>query len=189
MVITTTELVSEEMYRELALMDENRRLELFRGRLREKPPVSVAHSRAIMSLATQLLLQLDRGQFWVSVNLTRIRVSSDTYYIPDVVVVPAELERALGADPHALDAYPEPMPLVVEVWSPSTGDYDLNVKLADYQRRGDLEIWIIHPCERTVTAWRRQPGGTYIDSIYRSGTVRAESLPDFEFDVEVLFAP
>lgn len=189
MATTTTELVSEEVYRELALMMENRSLELYRGHLREKPPVSVEHGHVTMSLARYLLHQLDPNQFWVSVGLTRLRVSSSTYYIPDVVVVPAALERALRATPRALDAYPEPMPLVVEIWSRSTGDYDLKVKLADYQQRGDLEIWYIHPYQQFLRAWRWQLDGSYTESIYRSGTVRAESLPDVEFDIELLFGP
>jgi Uma2 family endonuclease len=189
MATMTTALIGEAEYRELALMGENRRLELFRGHLREKPPVSVEHGHVIMSLARLLFRQLDPAQFWVSVGQTRLRVSSDTYYIPDIVVAPAALERALRATPHVLDAYPQPMPLVVEVWSPSTGGYDLNVKLADYQRRGDLEIWYLHPYQRFLRTWRRQPDGAYAESIFQSGTVRAESLPDFEFDVEVLFAP
>ena len=189
MATITTERVSEETYRELALKDENRRLELFRGRLREKPPVSVEHSHVMMSLARLLLIHLDPARFWVSVGVTRLRVSSSTYYIPDIVVVPAALERARRGFPHDLDAYPESMPLVVEIWSRSTGAYDLNVKLADYQDRGDQEILYVHPYHRTITAWRRQPDGTYIESTYGRGSVRAESLPEFELDVEVLFAP
>jgi Uma2 family endonuclease len=189
MVITTTELVSEGAYRELALMDENRRLELFRGRLREKPPVSVEHSYVAMNLVELLLKQLERDRYRVSLGQARLRVSSDTYYIPDVTVIPSALVQALRATPRVLDAYPEPMPLVVEVWSPSTGDYDFSAKLPDYQCRGDQEIWYIHPYQRTITAWRRQREGTYIASTYRSGTVRAESLSDFAFDVEALFEP
>jgi Uma2 family endonuclease len=44
-----------------------------------------------------------------------------------------------------LELYVEPLPLVVEVWSPSTGQYDVDEKLPEYQRRGDLEIWRFHP--------------------------------------------
>ena len=42
-----------------------------------------------------------------------------------------------------LEAYADPLPLVVEVWSRSTGDYDIEVKLQEYQRRsgGDWRTW------------------------------------------------
>jgi Uma2 family endonuclease len=78
-------------------------------------------------------------------------------------------------------------PLVVEVWSRSTGDYDVEEKLADYQRRGDLEIWRIHPYERTLTAWRRLPDGSYEETIYRDGIVRPTALLGVEIDLTALF--
>jgi Uma2 family endonuclease len=189
MATMTTALVGEAEYRELALMGENRRLELLRGHLREKPPVSVEHSYVAMNLVELLLQQLERDQYRVSLGQARLRVSSDTYYIPDVTVIPSALVQALRATPRVLDAYAEPMPLVVEVWSPSTGDHDLNVKLADYRQRGDEEIWFIHPYQRTITAWRRQPDGVYVETIHQGGIVRPASLPNVEMDSAVLFEP
>ena len=77
----------------------------------------------------------------------------------------SSFQRALVTpllDQHdVLEVYDQPLPLVVEVWSRSTGDYDVEEKLAVYQQRGDLEIWRIHPYERTLTAWRRLPDGSY----------------------------
>ena len=87
-----------------------------------------------------------------------------------------------------LEVYEEALPLVVEVWSPSTGAYDVEVKLLEYQRRGDLEIWLIHPYERTLTAWIRQPDGAYAEAIYREGVVRPSALPGVEIDLVSLFA-
>ena len=51
-------------------------------------------------------------------------------------------------DQRSLEVYEGPLPLVVEVWSASTGNYDVESKLLEYQRRGDLEIWRLHPYER-----------------------------------------
>ena len=98
------------------------------------------------------------------------------------------VERELRAHPHVLDAYPDPLPLVIEVWSPSTGSYDMKVKLADYQQRGDLEIWFVHPYERTIRAWRRLPDGTYDETVFRHGSAGAASLPRFAIDLDELFA-
>ena len=97
------------------------------------------------------------------------------------------MERARER-PGSLDAYADPLPLVIEIWSPSTGGYDINEKLPDYQRRGDLEIWRVHPYERTLTAWRRRPDGIYTESVYRGGIVHPESLPGVAIDLDALFA-
>ena len=74
------------------------------------------------------------------------------------------------------------------MWSRSTGDYDVEEKLAVYQQRGDLEIWRIHPYERTLTAWRRLPDGSYDETIHHEGVTRPTALPSVEIDLAALFA-
>jgi Uma2 family endonuclease len=187
MALTSTDHVTEETYRRLAL--GNTQLELHRGQLREKPGMSVEHGDVADLLATFLRNQVDRGEYRVRENFAKLRRSADTYYIPDVAVIPAAMVRALRARPGSLDAYPDPLPLVVEIWSPSTGDYDIHAKLPDYQQRGDREIWYIHPYERTLTAWRRQPDGTYAETVYRDGIVHPASLPGVAIDLSALFEP
>jgi Uma2 family endonuclease len=76
----------------------------------------------------------------------------------------------------------------VEIWPRSTGDYDVEEKLPEYQRRGDLEIWRLHPYERTLTAWRRQPDGSYTETIYTGGVVHPVALPGVAIDLDALFA-
>jgi Uma2 family endonuclease len=88
----------------------------------------------------------------------------------------------------SLETYAAPLPLVVEVWSPSTGEYDLETKLREYQLRSDLEIWRLHPYERTLTAWRRQPDGSYSESRHEAGTVQPIALPGVTIDLDALFA-
>jgi Uma2 family endonuclease len=186
--ITKTEPMSEEAYRQFALGDPQGQWELHRGQLREKPGMSVEHGSVMMLLVEWLLNQLDRNEYQVRAHHARLRRSADTFYVPDVAVIPTPVVQALLERPGSLDAYPEPLPLVVEIWSPSTGGYDINEKLPDYQARGDLEIWYVHPYERTLTAWRRRPDGTYAESVYRGGIVRPESLPDVAIDLDALFA-
>jgi Uma2 family endonuclease len=79
------------------------------------------------------------------------------------------------------------MPLVVEVWSPSTGDYDVEQRLREYQQRGDLEIWRIHPYERTLTSWRHQPDGSYLQLDYRDGIIEPAALPGVAIELARLF--
>ncbi len=89
-------------------------------------------------------------------------------------------------DPRAFNAFAEPLPLVVEVWSPSTGAYDFEAKRQGYRERGDPEIWFIQPYERTLTAWRRQPDGSYTEETHRGGPVPVASLPGVVIDLDAL---
>jgi Uma2 family endonuclease len=98
----------------------------------------------------------------------------------------AAVEAFLGTG--SLEVFETALPLVVEVWSKSTGDYDTGEKLAEYQRRGDLEIWRVHPYEKTLTAWVRGRDGGYTETQYRSGSVQCSALPGVTVELAVLFA-
>ena len=70
-------------------------------------------------------------------------------YVVDYLV-PMDYIRPHRGRRDELEVYDAPLPLVVEIWSPSTGEFDVTTKLLEYQRRGDLEIWRLHPYERTL---------------------------------------
>ncbi len=108
---TTTEQISEEAYRRLALGDPGGQWELHEGRLREKPGMSVEHGDVMGDLAFPRQGQLGRNEFHVRTRHARLRRSSEHYYVPDVVVIPAALHRALRQQPGSLDAYAAPLPL------------------------------------------------------------------------------
>ena len=178
--------ISEQEYRELALSDEGHLVELWDGVPREKPLMSMKHDDVSAYLAAALISQLDRSEYRVNVNGGKTRLSPRTYYIPDVVVIPAAYLTPFEHDPRAFNAFAEPLALVVEVWSRSTGRYDFATKLRGYRERGDEEIWFIHPYERTLTAWRRQPEESYIEEIYRGGLVPSASLLGVVIDLDAL---
>lgn len=135
-----------------------------------------------------LLSQIDHRAFDVVIDQARVRRSATRYYIPDLFVVPMHLvQQGLADHARELEAYREPLPLVVEVWSPSTGSYDVDSKLPQYMERGDLEIWRIHPYERTLIAWRRQPDGSYTETQYTEGTVQPVALPGVAIELNSLF--
>ncbi|MGH2561868.1 MAG: Uma2 family endonuclease [Thermomicrobiales bacterium] len=181
--------VSERTYERLALEDAEGQWELHKGRLREKPGMGAEHTDLTFYLAHLLQPQLDRGTFKLKTNGTRVRRASapGSVFIPDVVIVPVEMEVRFRGRPGTLEIYDQPLPLVVEIWSQSTDDYDINEKLPEYQLRGDEEIWRIHPFERAVTAWRRQPDGSYEPSFYQGGIIELRSLPGVTIDLDVLF--
>ena len=181
--------VSTKTYEQVALEDPDGQWELDRGRLRQKPGMTNEHNSAMRTLVEELHAQLDRKEYAVDMNATRLRVSTGSFYIPDVTVIPRALVRKarerLGRD--RLEVYEEPMPLVVEVWSLSTGDYDVETKLREYKLRGGAEIWRLHPYEHTLTAWRLQPDGSYTETLYRGGIVVPIALPNVSIDLDALF--
>lgn len=180
--------VTEAEFRRIALGDDGRRWELHAGVLREKPGMSVEHGGMMTDLVVMLANQLDRHEFVVRAGHARLWRSPRHAYVPDIAVIPAADERALRQRPGALDAYAQPLSLVVEIWSPSTGDYDVDEKLPEYQARGDAEIWRLHPYERTLRVWRRRPDGGYDEATHRGGTVALASLPGVVVDLDALFA-
>jgi len=180
--------ISEATYERVALEDPEGQWELVCGRLRGKPGMTTEHNYALYELDGLLHDALDRHTYTVSVNAARLRISTGTYYIPDLAVIPREFQRRkLREMPGRLEVYDEPMPLVVEVWSPSTGDYDVEEKLREYQQRGDLEIWRIHPFERTLISWRLQADGTYSEELHKGGAIRLAALPSISIDLDALF--
>jgi Uma2 family endonuclease len=160
--------------------------ELHDGVLVEKPGKSWRNLNVESVLAYRLGSQLDRAEYRVFVG-GRVRWLADTVFIPNVMVVPTTY-GARFVDSLVLAIFSDPLPLVVEVWSPSTGAYDVETKIPVYMQRGDREIWRVHPYERTVTSWVRLDDGTYEETVYRSGAIRLAALPGIEIVVEDVFA-
>jgi Uma2 family endonuclease len=185
-IVAVVNRISEQEYRELALTDEGRLVELWDGVPREKPLMSFDHDVVANYLAAMLINQLDRREYWVTANGGKARRSDRYYFIPDVVVIPDSYAQPLRGDPRGFNAHAGPLALVVEVWSHTTAAYDYAVKLQAYRERGDLEIWYIHPFERTLAAWRKQPDGSYIEEVYRGGIVSVASLPGVTIDLAQL---
>lgn len=178
--------ISEQEYRELALSEPH--WELWDGEPREKPGMSSTHEDIAAYLSYLLQGQLDRKEWRLSVNGAKTQISASTYFIPDVVVVPAASVIEFRDDPRHLAAHAEPLPLVVEVWSRTTGSYDFERKLSTYRERGDAEIWYIHPYQRTLTVWLHQPDGSYTTQVFASGKVTLTSLPGVVIDLDDLLA-
>jgi Uma2 family endonuclease len=175
-----------EAYERLVSSDPDRKWELHDGQLREKPGMSWEHLDIVTLLSHLLQLQLDRREFRVFAE-GRVRRPEATVFIPDILVVPAALGPRFRGQPGTLAIFPDPLPLIVEVWFQSTGDHDVDAKLPIYQQRDDREIWRIHPYERTLTAWRLLPDGTYDETVYRDGDVRSTALPGVSIRLAELF--
>jgi Uma2 family endonuclease len=180
--------ISFETYQRVALEDPEGKWELICGRLREKPPMTTEHEDVARNLAWELSRQLSRREFSVGQGSPNLAAPGGNYRIPDVCVIPRQLIRRRRAEhPATFEVYPDSMPLVAEVWSPSTGNQDIETKLNEYQSRGDLEIWLLHPYERTLTAWRRQADGSYTEERLSGGTARPLALPGVSIELDSLF--
>jgi Uma2 family endonuclease len=178
--------VSSRTFEQLVLEDSDHHWELHHGRLVEKPPMTWEHNATAYNLVAELTTQLDRRDYHVAGNSGHVSRPEESYFIPDVYVIPRALQRQLW-QPRRMEAYPEPLPLVVEIWSPSTGGYDIESKLPEYKQRGDREIWRIHPYERTLTAWRRQADGSYFETVFTGGIIEPVALPGVRIDLDSLF--
>jgi Uma2 family endonuclease len=179
--------LTEAEFRRLALDEPDAKWELFDGEPRRKPPMTWEHGDIAFYLGVSLANQLDPRLYRVRSEAGHVRRPTGRFFIPDVLVVPmAQAPRDRGR-PGILEEHTEPLPLVVEVWSMSTGRYDVQTKLATYRERGDLEIWFVHPYDRTITIWRRQPDGTYTETTVHGGRVQPVSLPNVTVDFDALF--
>ena len=180
--------MTAEEYERLVLAEPDEKWELECGRPRRKPPMTWEHNQTGRRLVRRLGAQLDEEEWVIGHDDGRARWGdARRYYIPDVFVAPKDMARRLFTRPGMVEAYPDPLPLAVEVWSPSIGDYDVDKKLGQYQERGDLEIWRLHPYERTLTTWRKQPDGSYVQTMYTGGIVRPVALPNVAIDLDTLF--
>jgi Uma2 family endonuclease len=180
--------LSEQEYREFVLGDDDHTWELWDGVLVEKPLMSRRHDDLAAYFGHLLMSQLDRDVYRVNINGGKTRYTARNYLVPDVVVIPAAWVLPFANDPDAFNAYDEPLPLVVEIWSKTTGDYDVEAKLPIYRQRGDLEIWYLHPYKRTLTVWRRQADGNYAAAVYTGGIVPVVSLPAVSIDLDAYLA-
>jgi Uma2 family endonuclease len=160
--------------------------ELHDGRLVEKPGMSWKHLNMIPFLIAAILPQLNPGIYRV-VSECRVRRPPATVFLPDIAIVPLSYAEGILELP-ILPIFSGPLPLVVEIWSPSTGDYDTDTKVPAYQQRGDHELWRTHPIERTLTKWVRQANGEYDETSHRGGVLALDALPEVTIDLDAMFA-
>jgi Uma2 family endonuclease len=177
--------LTEEQYLQLVMDDPDSRWELIDGEPVRRPAMTSKHEDITAYLGIYLGQQLDRSEYRVRIAGSRVRYSGVNYFVPDVFVAPTALVLP-QEDVIAPEAFRESLPLVVEVWSPSTGRRDLEVKLRRYREQGHAEVWFIHPFDRTLTAWRRRPDGSYEELMFRGGVVQPESLPGVTIDLDRL---
>jgi Uma2 family endonuclease len=178
--------MTEQEYEDFVLSGAEGLWELHDGVLVEKPGMSWRHMAWASLLGFLLQSQLDLDEYRVFYE-SRVRRTTDTIFLPDVMIVPTAYGVHLIDDPR-LAIYSDPLPLVAEIWSRSTGEYDTNTKIPIYRQRGDLDIWRLHPYEPSLARWTRQPDGSYAESTHHGGIIELAAIPGVTIDLDRLFA-
>ena len=155
------------------LPDDGQRYELLDGELLVSSAPAVRHQVVALELAIVLRAACPAGLYvlrapvdWQPDGPTS---AGRTSFQPDVLLVPAK----------SLDAknITEPLPLAVEVLSPSTRGRDLVEKRAKYESSGVASYWVVDPDEPSVLA-RDLVDGRYRSAGAASGAQKLElTLP------------
>lgn len=127
------------------------------------------HGRVVMNLSRHLGNALDGSRCEVYAESMQLQIEQNLCY-PDVFVTcdPRDLttERVFVAPT-----------LVVEVLSPSTGNYDRGLKFALYRRLASLKEYVlIDPETRRVEAFRLTEAGWLLDDMSDGAVLRLTSI-------------
>jgi Uma2 family endonuclease len=148
-------------YGEYLTWPDTEREELIDGiaYVREPPAPSRPHQELVGELYHQIRLAL-AGKRWrpyiapFDVRLPKAGEADDeidTVVQPDVLIV-CDLNKL---DVRGMRGAPD---WLAEILSPTTANHDQIVKLPVYERAGVLEVWLIHPTDRTLTIYRLESG-------------------------------
>ena len=127
--------------------------------VREPPAPSRPHQELVGELYHQIRLALKGTRCRAYVAPFDVRLPKageaddqiDTVVQPDVLVV-CDLNKL---DVRGMRGAPD---WLAEILSPTTASHDQVVKLPVYERAGVLEVWLIHPIDRTLTIYRLESG-------------------------------
>lgn len=164
----------------LALPDDGFKYQVINGVVVMAPSPTPRHQGVLVEIGAQFRNYLKAKPIARVFADVDVRFAADLVYRPDLTVV--TLER-LPKPLRRIDVAPD---LVVEILSPGSESMDQRTKLADYERYGVREYWIVSPGETlTVRAWRLQ-GGKFVASNAADGPVTSIVLPGFVLDMDSL---
>ena len=171
-------------YEDYRRTPDDERYELLDGELIMVPAPRVDHQRVVLRLASVLHAFVEeRGLGEVLAAPCDVVLSDTDVVQPDVLFV--SRERAHVVVPENVRGAPD---LVVEVFSPSTGERDRTVKRALYARHGVREYWQVDTQARTVTVLRSSGADFETEAVYRGDrTARSAVLDGFGVGLERIF--
>ena len=127
--------------------------------VKEPPTPSRSHQEIVGELHYQVRLALEDKSCRAYVAPFDVRLPKseeaddriDTVVQPDVLIV-CDLNKL---DERGMRGAPD---WIAEVLAPSTASHDQFLKVPAYERAGVLEVWLIHPLDRTLTLYRLKKG-------------------------------
>ncbi|MHB8812161.1 MAG: Uma2 family endonuclease [Steroidobacteraceae bacterium] len=156
--------------------------------VREPPPPPRSHQELVGELHFQVKLALKGKSCRAYTAPFDVRLPKDgeaddqidTVVQPDVLVV-CDLEKL---DERGMRGAPD---WIAEVLSPSTAGHDQIIKLPIYERAGVLEVWLIHPTDRTLAIYRLEGGRYGRPAILElKGRTAISAIPGVSIDWECL---
>jgi Uma2 family endonuclease len=182
--ITRRRFTRTEYYRmvEAGILGKRDRVELIKGDIVEKFPMSTRHHAFVMNLSQPLIVRLD-GRARVSVG-TAVALADDTDTEPDLAVLRLRTPSFKIREPYAEDAL-----LVIEVADISLA-YDRTTKLRLYAEAGIPEYWIVDCTAEAVEVYRNRGADGYRDVTHAAGaaTIAPQAFPDVELTLAEIFA-
>lgn len=173
-------------YGEYLTWHDSEREELINGiaYIREPPAPSRSHQEVAGELYHQVKLALEGKSCRAYIAPFDVRLPKgaeaddcvDTVVQPDVLIV-SDLNKL---DERGMRGAPD---WIAEVLSPTTASHDQIIKLPLYERTGVLEVWLIHPSDRTLTVYRLE-GGRYgpPDILELKGRTAIGAIPGVSID-------
>jgi Uma2 family endonuclease len=182
--ITRRRFTRTEYYRmvEAGILGKRDRVELIKGDIVEKFPMSTRHHAFVMNLSMPLIVRLD-GRARVSVG-TAVALADDTDTEPDLAVLRIRTPSFKVREPYAEDAL-----LVIEVADVSLA-YDRTTKLRLYAEAGIPEYWIVDCTAEAVEVYRNPGGDHYLDvaRVIAPATLTLQAFPDVALALAEIFA-
>jgi Uma2 family endonuclease len=159
----------------LALPDDGFKYQVINGVVLMSPSPTPWHQLVQLEFATQLQLFFKAHPIARVFPDIDVRFAADLVYRPDLVVV---LNERLPKPLRRIDVVPD---LIVEILSPGSEAMDERTKLADYERFGVKEYWIVTPVEPFSIRVFRLHEGKLVES---SSNLTSNVLPGFRLDIE-----
>ncbi|QZA77147.1 Uma2 family endonuclease [Deefgea tanakiae] len=180
MALTQSDWISPEQYLAGEELSEERH-EYFDGLAYAMTGGTVSHNTLAINLLVHLKPHLKASPCRAFINDMRLNVAAaNCYFYPDVVISCEEVEAKTTTLNSAR--------VVVEVLSPSTGNYDLGKKFDIYRQLDSLQEYVLIDSEsKNVRVYRRAEHGDWVFHAYtRDETLRLASI-DFSVSLTELY--
>ena len=155
------------------------REEVVNGEIVSMPPARSLHARIVHRLVAAFVRQLDEARYDILSGSFGLIISKEplTSRAPDVAVF------ARDSVVESNGYYESPPQLAIEVLSPSETRRETADKVADYERVGVLEVWIVSPEAATVEVLLLDEGRLHRSALLTEGTLQPRALPQVQVDI------